>query len=354
MKKILTFIGLGLLLLICFLAYFFSVAWANKEAIKTNEPPVNYLVAVKDEVHDELFEEETEQSKKIVERLFKHMEYRVISSNVKGEMATVKLEITNINGGEAWQDALEQYAIMCFDNAFAEDYMGTEGLEAEYLKSLERAFKSANYITTKVDVHMEFIGSRWVVDVNEDLVNAITGNLLYAKYGRISYDANGKIEDDSLSNDDILDHLDKMDDLQNFQKEDSDEEVPKEEPDFNEPAPEPEIPETPTEIIIMDNEYVIISIVDAFYDPNNSQYVLSFKTVSKFDKDLFLYTEDVAANGEMKTNQWCATVYTGQECISNLRLDNIEDLQSLILKIVISDDNNYSDYMSEKITLTFK
>lgn len=148
--------------------------------------PVNYMDEIKQEIHDELFRDETEVTKDIVERIFKHLEVETIDAFVDGDEAVVLMSVTTINAGQAWIDGLEKYAVTCAENLFSETYVDDATLYECYLEEFEDAVRAANYIKIPVAVEMDYENHRWIWDIDDDAINAITGFMLAAIDGDIN------------------------------------------------------------------------------------------------------------------------------------------------------------------------
>lgn len=151
-----------------------------------NSTPVNYMDEIKAEIHDELFREETPETLDIVNRIFKHLEVETITSKVDGDEAQVLLNITTINAGKAWVIGLEKYAILCAENLFSNTYTDDATLYSCYLEEFEKSVRKAEYIETSVTIVMDYENHRWVWDIDDNVVNAITGQLLAAIEGDLN------------------------------------------------------------------------------------------------------------------------------------------------------------------------
>lgn len=148
--------------------------------------PVNYMDEIKQEIHDELFRDETKVTKDIVERIFKHLEVETIDAFVDGDEAVVLMSVTTINAGQAWINGLEKYAVTCAENLFSDTYVDDATLYECYLDEFEDAVRDANYIKIPVAVEMDFENHRWIWDIDDDVINAITGFMLAAIDGDIN------------------------------------------------------------------------------------------------------------------------------------------------------------------------
>ncbi len=154
--------------------------------IEKEPAPVNYMDEIKAEIHDELFREASEETLDIIDRIFKHLEIDTISSSVDGNDASVLMNITTVNAGKAWVVGMERYAIACAENLFAESYDDDATLYSYYLDEFESCVRHADYITMPVVVEMDYHNHRWEWDLDDDVVNAITGQLLAAIEGDLN------------------------------------------------------------------------------------------------------------------------------------------------------------------------
>lgn len=175
------------------------------------DQPVNYMDEIKSEIHDELFREETPETLDIVNRIFKHLDIEVLDAFVDGDEAIVLMSITTINAGQAWINGLEKYAIECAANLFSDTYVDDATLYDCYLEEFEDAVKDANYIKIPVAVEMDYENHRWIWDIDDDVINAITGFMLAAIDGDINSATPftlAWLDDDLLDNFDLKIELD--------------------------------------------------------------------------------------------------------------------------------------------------
>lgn len=151
-----------------------------------NSAPVNYMDEIKEEIHDELFREETSETLDIINRIFKHLDIEVLDAFVNGDEAVVLMSVTTINAGQAWINGLEKYAIECASNLFSDTYADDDMLYQYYLEEFEDAVREAKYIKIPVAVEMDYRNHRWIWDIDDDVINAITGFMLAAIDGDIN------------------------------------------------------------------------------------------------------------------------------------------------------------------------
>jgi hypothetical protein len=159
---------------------------ALKGQVSSDPAPVNYMDEIKAEIHDKLFREASEETLDIIDRIFKHLEIDTVSSSVDGNDASVLMNITTVNAGKAWVVGMERYAIACAENLFTENYDDDATLYSYYLDEFESCVRHADYITVPVIVEMDYHNHRWEWDLDDDVVNAITGQLLAAIEGDLN------------------------------------------------------------------------------------------------------------------------------------------------------------------------
>lgn len=107
------------------------------------------------------------------------MSYTIIESTEEKESATVKAEITNIDMKNVMGEFIKEAFSFAFANAFS-NVLSDEEMEQKIsemmLTSLENN-KEKN-VTNTVDIQLKKVDGAWKIDLNEDLQNAITGDLM--------------------------------------------------------------------------------------------------------------------------------------------------------------------------------
>lgn len=156
---------------------------SDMESKEKFQEQVNILDLAYQETHNALFREQNETTAKIVDRLFKHMEYIVVDTCVDGDEATVVLWVMNINAGKAWERTLADYAAASAENMLTNKPSTAEDLYEYYLEELDNAFRKADMVVVPVVVEMELENYQWIWDFDDDVINAISGNLLAAIEG---------------------------------------------------------------------------------------------------------------------------------------------------------------------------
>lgn len=122
------------------------------------------------EENEELIEENLDNAKLLV----KHLGYEVLSSSVDGDSAVVNAKITNID----MKEIVSEYFVKALTLAFSgkdDDVIETE-LEAMMIELLED--ENVKLVTTEVKVNLNKGEDNWIIDPDEDFMNAILGDLL--------------------------------------------------------------------------------------------------------------------------------------------------------------------------------
>ena len=120
------------------------------------------------------------KTKKIIEKIFNHLKYEILATQIDGDKAYMVMAVQNIDCRQAWYNASIAYANLCLENAFSEKYLYETELYLEYLDNMEKAIKDADYVLPTVEVEMNLENHRWVCELSDELVDAITGGLLTA------------------------------------------------------------------------------------------------------------------------------------------------------------------------------
>lgn len=118
--------------------------------------------------NDDTVEEEV-YSKALVEGL----QYQVLSCDETGETAIVKTEITNLDMAVVFVEALQQAFAAAFDGTSSED---TEDVMTEQMLQSMKNHKGET-VTNTVEVHLKKVDGVWKIQADDELANALTGNL---------------------------------------------------------------------------------------------------------------------------------------------------------------------------------
>ena len=129
---------------------------------------------------DSRFEYGTEEEERVFKPIFSKIEYEIVSSSIGNDSATVKTEITAPD-----LDKIADQAVDDLLNEIEELALEENTEDIQFSKMLIESFISHLSVpnlplkTTKVNINLikyENTG-KWVIELDEDLLNAITGNL---------------------------------------------------------------------------------------------------------------------------------------------------------------------------------
>ncbi|NDL67540.1 DUF4878 domain-containing protein [Anaerotalea alkaliphila] len=152
-----------------------AVKAADKEAISKY---VSYeeLMEISDE--EAADEEDATQSEEFIKLMLNGMTYAILESKEDGAEATVKVEITNIDMKNVMGEYIKEAFGLAFANAFSEE-MDEEAMEKELTDMLVRMMEENKdkTVTNTVDMKMKKVDKQWKVDADEELQNAILGDL---------------------------------------------------------------------------------------------------------------------------------------------------------------------------------
>lgn len=122
------------------------------------------------------------QQEKIIKQIFSKLNCEIISTNTEGDKATVKAKVTspdlvNITS-KAISELLPQLMVMAFSNNSDVEDKASELIEEYFTKSLSDPKLSLT--TNEIDIKLKKINDKWLIDADDKLGNAITGNIAEA------------------------------------------------------------------------------------------------------------------------------------------------------------------------------
>jgi hypothetical protein len=117
---------------------------------------------------------EDERNEVVLNEAFKKLEYEILESKVEGENAQVKVKIVAPDMAKI----MGQLMISALNNAFSGD--SEEAMQEKMNNEMKEIFNSNSFemVTSEVVVSLKQKDDKWLIDANEQFVNAITGNLL--------------------------------------------------------------------------------------------------------------------------------------------------------------------------------
>lgn len=154
-----------------------AIKAADKEAISKY---LNYDELINNENEDESQGLAEKQAKKILGGL----EYKIISSEENKDTAVVKVEITNVNIGKVIKEMMGNLFSLAMSEAFKADSekMTDEQMEQKSIEFFDEALSKYKdeKITNTVEIKLNKVDSKWKIDMDSTLQNAIMGDLLKA------------------------------------------------------------------------------------------------------------------------------------------------------------------------------
>ena len=126
----------------------------------------------------EVFNNENDEYSEAFLKAYNKLEYKILSSKVDGDTAIVEAEINAPNLGEIMTEFMKEALSLAFASAFSEnkseeeidDLMNTllmDKMTSEDMPMLKK--------TVKINLVKE--NDTWIITPNDDLVDALTGNL---------------------------------------------------------------------------------------------------------------------------------------------------------------------------------
>ncbi len=124
---------------------------------------------------------EDESTKLLVDKLA----FKVVSSKIDGDTATVTTEITNIDMSYVMGEFLSQAITAVFENAGSEEEISEEDFDAKTEQILLDIMGDVDVQTTTLtaDISLVKVDGKWKISVDETFQNALFGGLIDAQKG---------------------------------------------------------------------------------------------------------------------------------------------------------------------------
>jgi hypothetical protein len=122
------------------------------------------------------------ESEEHVKKIFENLEYKIVSSEEKENEAIVKVDITNIDMEKVMAETMKSALSEAFSQAFSS--MDEQQSEEEYDDMFNEYFNRAivnnkdSKVINTVDIKLTEVDGKWKIDMDDDLQNALMGNLL--------------------------------------------------------------------------------------------------------------------------------------------------------------------------------
>ena len=114
------------------------------------------------------------ESDKMAESILRHFDYKIITSSEKGDSATVKVEITNIDMKAIMVDFISEVFTLGF-SGLNEETMDAQ-LNNKFNELINRADNKT--VTKTVDLKLTKSGSSWKIAMGKEAADAIFGGML--------------------------------------------------------------------------------------------------------------------------------------------------------------------------------
>lgn len=152
-----------------------AVKTYNKDAL-SKYLDYNDLVDVNESGSDTAEEEGADYIKNI----FKNIDYKITSSKENGDTAVVSAEITNIDMSNVFSLYIQEAMSIAMSQAFSEEAQSEEDMEEQMNQLLVNLIEEnkTTTVTNNVDINLTKVDKQWKVEVDENLQNALMGNLM--------------------------------------------------------------------------------------------------------------------------------------------------------------------------------
>lgn len=124
-------------------------------------------------------ENELLEDQEILKLFVKNFNFKVLSSSIEGDTATVKTEITNMDMKQILGEYMKQAMGLAFGNAFSGDPLSDEEMDKQAEQILMDLLKKEDnkLVTSTVDIKLTKTETSWKLDMDDAAQDAITGGL---------------------------------------------------------------------------------------------------------------------------------------------------------------------------------
>jgi len=121
------------------------------------------------------------ESEELLKQFFAKLDYKIVSSNVEENIATVKTEITNIDLKNVIGEYVKRAMAIVFENAFKPEgeQLTEEAIQEQGIQILNDILKESQdkTVTNTVDIKLTKNEDGWKITMDETLQSALTGGL---------------------------------------------------------------------------------------------------------------------------------------------------------------------------------
>ncbi|QEK11651.1 DUF4878 domain-containing protein [Crassaminicella thermophila] len=144
---------------------------------------MNYIIDSEnfsmEKIKKDFEEKEDEKLTKAFIKTFSKLKYNIINTKIENDTAVVETEITVPNLGKVTRELIQEAFTLALSNAFSEnnnqDKMDSM-IETMFLDKINS--EDIPMVKKNVNIHLVKQDNSWIIKADEDLVNAITGNLI--------------------------------------------------------------------------------------------------------------------------------------------------------------------------------
>jgi hypothetical protein len=153
---------------------------------------------IKKNGNKDTFKYDDKDQEKIVKVVFSKVNYEIVSSTVDGKNATVKTKVTSLDlpkiYGKTVSDLMPSLFASALSNGNSDD--AKNQLMQTFLNAMNDP--NASKTTTEVDIKLVKDDKKgWLIDPNDDLLNAMTGNLAKAFANSNNKNSSSSVKADS-------------------------------------------------------------------------------------------------------------------------------------------------------------
>lgn len=132
---------------------------------------------------------DSEEQKEIIENFLDKINCEILSSEIKGDNATVKVKITAPDLLRIATKAISEMLPLAFATAFSDDPSSQEEMNKMLLQYFVNSLNDPNVpsVVTETTISLTKTENKWLIEPSADFLNALTGNMQEA-FGVIEED----------------------------------------------------------------------------------------------------------------------------------------------------------------------
>jgi len=134
---------------------------------------------IKSDSPQEQFKYDSPEQEKIVKAIFDKISYEIVSTTKEGDTAKVKTKVTSIDmprtSSKLMSDMMSLILAQSLSDNKVDEAKQTEMITQSFINALNDP--NVAKTTTEVDIELVKEGKKWLVVPNDELLDAITGNI---------------------------------------------------------------------------------------------------------------------------------------------------------------------------------